>query len=129
MSQIYPLALQGMLSKQIDVMGNPVRITLLTAAYVFNPSHQFRSSLAGSIALSSPLANKSRTFGVFRADPITLPIVVGGNIITSIVGYIDTGSAATDILVWINDGFAAQTNGADVLIQWDTGPDGIFAVG
>ena len=128
MSLIYPLAKVGMETAQIDIMGHPIRIALLSAVYIYNAVHQFRSSLSGVIALSSALASKDNTNGVFRAADIVLPSVTNGFVVTQIVGYIDTGAAATDNLIWLEDGLSMRTNGADVTVHFDPGAYGIFAL-
>jgi len=128
MSTVYPLAKQDFEIGILDIMGNPVRIALCSGVYVYNAAHKFRSSLAGVLATSDVLINKSNDNGTFRAANITLPLVADGDIIQFVIGYIDLGGPSVDRLVWMEDGLTSPTNGADVVVHFNSGPSGIFTL-
>ena len=128
-SHVYPLAKQSFLSAGINMTSATIKAALVTSGYTYSASDQFRSALgANSIALSGALSGKSVTNGVFDASDITLSAVAGGSTVAAIVGYVDTGSAATDNLLWFEDGFSLATNGGDITIAWDNGASKIFAL-
>lgn len=128
-SYVYPLAKQSFLSGTINLTSASVKVALLTSAYTYSATDQFRSALTGVIALSAAgLSGVSVAGGVFSASNLTFAAVASGSTIAALVGYIDTGNIATDNLIWFDGGFSQLTNGGDILASWDTGANKIFAL-
>lgn len=127
-SHVYPLAKQSFESAGIDLTSVNIKIVLLTSAYTYSAAHQFRSSLSGAIQSSGNLASKTVSNGVFDAADVVFTAVAGGNTIAALVGYVDTGSSATDNLLFFVDGFSQATNGGDITVAWDNGAARIFAL-
>ena len=128
-SAIYPKAKEALLSADIDLTADTIKIALLTAAYTYSSSHQYRSSItAATVATSTALSSVSVTNGVFDAADITLTAVTTGYTVTAIAIYKDTGSSATDPLIAYIDGMSQATNGGDIAIAWDNGSNKIFAL-
>lgn len=124
----YPKFKQSILKADIDFDTATFKLALVTSAYTYSSSHQFRSSLSGVITTSSALQNITITDGVFDADDITLTAVAAGSTIAAIVIYRDTGSSATDDLIVFIDGFSVATDNTDVIINWSNGANKIFAL-
>ena len=127
-AHVYPLAKQSFESKLIDLVNDNIKVVALSSAYTYSATHQFLSDLTGTIATTANLSGKSVANGVFSASNTVFSAVAAGSTITQIVGYQDTGVAATSRLVWINDGFSQATNGGDINVNWDTGANKIFAL-
>jgi len=130
-NQIYPLFLQACLDGEsnIDLKDGNVKITLLSASYVYSPFHQYRTHLTGVVATSGDLQGKSVVNGFFKAADITYPGVAGAEIVAFAV-WLDTGTASTSRLVaYIDSNQVALPlvpTGGDIKQQFD--PAGIFAL-
>ncbi len=124
---VFPKAKEAFEQGAIDLMSDTIKVALLTSTYVYDDAHQFRSSLAGVIDLSPALTGPGVTGGKFTADNVTLPSVTTGSVVVALVGYKEVGSAATDPLIWYNDGFTQATNGGDITVIWDA-VNGIFSL-
>lgn len=128
-SHVFPKAKELFISTGINLNTATVKVALLDSSYTYSGTDQFRTAItAASIALSPALSGKSETNGVFNASNVTLTAVATAHTIAAIVGYVDSGGAGSDNLLWINDGFSQITNGGDIVVQWDTGANKIFAL-
>lgn len=82
-------------------------------------------------ATSGAFANKSEVDGIFDADDITFSLVEAGDPIQGILLYVDTGSAATSLLVGYIDtatGLPITPNGGNLLVSWATTGYKIFGI-
>lgn len=126
---LYNLAKQSLLSAQINIPTDNLKVVFLTSAYTYSNSHQFLSDLTGTVATSTNLLSKTVTAGTFTAANITLTAVTG-SAVASIVIYQDTGVAGTSRLICYFDtgvtGLPVTPNGGDITITWNG--SGIFAL-
>jgi hypothetical protein len=104
---------------------------VVTSVYsVSIDSHEFWSDVSSSSYTGiTPitLSSKTSTLGVLRAANVTFS-AVSGSAIGAIIIYKDTGSSSTSPLVLYIDtatGLPITPNGGDIIVQWDSGPNGI----
>ena len=128
----YPLWKQELLkgTANTGLSATTVKAVLVdTGTYTYNAAHQFRSSLTGVAGGVHPtLGSKTFVNGIFDAADTTFTAVTAGATVEAAVIYIDTGSAATDVLVAFIDtftsGMPATPNGGDIVAAWNA--SGIF---
>jgi hypothetical protein len=107
-----------------------VKVALVdTGVYTYSASHEFVSSLSGTVGTAQTIGNKTFTNGVLDGDNVTFTGVTG-NTIEALVIYIDTGNASTSRLISYQDtnvtGLPATPNGGDITITWNA--SGILAL-
>lgn len=89
-----------------DLQAGNVKIAMIdTGAYTFSDTHEFLSDIpAGArIAISGSLTSKSvNDDGSFKSANGRCDAVTGASV-EALVGFIDTGSAATSRLIWYED--------------------------
>lgn len=130
-STLYPKFKEGLLSGAVDLTTADVRAILIdTADYTYSAAHDFLDDVpsAARVAVSTALASKTVTNGVFDAADKTLT-AVSGDQSEAIVVYVHTGTESTSRLVaYIDSGtnLPATPNGGDITIQWHA--SGIFAL-
>jgi hypothetical protein len=114
--------------------GKTVKAILVKDTYVFSQAHQFRSDL-GANTLGTPVTVTSITTN--SPNPGTLDIAdllfsaVPAGTSAAIAFYHDTGSAATDDLIYFDDaitGFPLSTSGGDVSVTISAGADRLFTL-
>ncbi len=131
--QFYDNAITLFFSKQLDWVADTVKVALLTSGYVFNPAHQYVSSLnLGSNGVGTPITLTGKTFvgRVADADDGTF-VGLTGSPVVGLAAYKDTGNPATSPLIFYDDsavGFPYVPNGTDTPIEWDNGDNKIFRV-
>jgi len=112
-----------------SLSGTVKAVLVDTGTYTYSASHEFQSSLSGTVGTAATLASKTYTNGTFDAADVTYT-AVSGNSAEAIVIYIDTGSSATSRLVAYLDtgytGLPVTPNGGDITITWAAG--GIFTI-
>jgi hypothetical protein len=125
---IYPLYKQAILSASADVSltTGTVKVALSTAAY--NSAHDFYADVsANTIGTPQTITGTTTTNGLFDGSDVTFTSVSGSQV-TSLIIYIDTGSAATSRLVTFLDtnvtGLPVTPNGGNISITWNA--SGIF---
>jgi hypothetical protein len=100
-----------------------------TGTYTYSDSHEFVSSLSGTVGTAQTIGNKTFTNGILDGDNLTFTGVTG-NTIEALVIYIDTGNASTSRLISFQDtnvtGLPATPNGGDITITWNA--SGILAL-
>ena len=100
-----------------------------TGVYTYSDSHEFVSSLSGTVGTAQTIGNKTFTNGILDGDNLTFTGVTG-NTIEALVIYIDTGNASTSRLISYQDtnvtGLPATPNGGDIEITWNA--SGILAL-
>lgn len=128
-SALYPSFKQLLLGGDIDLATDDIRAVIVdTADYTYSAAHDFLDDVpAGArVAVSSALASKTITSGVFDAADVTFSAVTGDSV-EAIVLYKHTGVDATSSLIAYVDGFSAVTpNGGDITVAWHA--SGIFAL-
>ena len=130
-SALYPLGKQALLSAGINIPSDSIKGALVnTSVYTYSASHQYYSSVTpsgGVVGTPVALANKSVINGVFDADDTTFT-AVSGSAVAAIVLYKDTGTPTTAPLLAYIDGISVTPNGGDIIVQWDSGANRIFAL-
>lgn len=129
---VYPLALKKFLDADIDMLVDNIKVMIVDAAeYTYSAAHEFLSDvpLAGRVGASAALGSKTTTGGVFDAADATWASVTG-DVSEIVVGYKDTGDAATSPLIWYEDafgsGFPFTPNGGGLTLQFNA--SGIFSI-
>jgi hypothetical protein len=79
-----------------------------------------------AVALSSVTVN-SPSPGVFDAADTTFT-AVSGAAVCAIILYKDTGTAGTSPLLAYIDGISVTPNGGNIVVQYDSGANRIFAL-
>lgn len=125
---IYPKYKEAILaaSANVSLTTGTVKVALSTAAY--NSAHDFYDDVsANSIGTPQTIASTTVTNGLFDGNDVTFTSVSGSQV-TSLIIYIDTGSAATSRLVTFLDtnvtGLPVTPNGGNISITWNA--SGIF---
>lgn len=124
---VYPKALEGLLSGDIDLDANDIRCALVdTGTYTYSASHQFVSDVStGIVARSGALASKTVTSGTFDAADLTITGVSGATT-EALVTFVHTGSDATARLLSYHDGLTLTPDGGNVSVAWNA--SGIFSI-
>lgn len=113
-----------------NLSAGTVKVALVTAGYTYSSTDQFYSSVSASVVgTPQTLGTKTFTNGVFDAADVTFTAVTG-SAVTTLVIYVDTGTAGTSPLVAYIDtsvtGLPVTPNGGDITITWNA--SGIFAL-
>lgn len=129
---LYGKGRQKFLEGSIAWLTDNIKIVLVdTSLYTISINvDEFLSDIASGarVATSSNLGSKTSTLGVADAADVTFS-AVSGAACALIVGYKDTGSAATSPLIFAIDtatGLPVTPNGGDITVQWDNGANKIF---
>lgn len=130
---LYAKAKEAFLSKQIDLLNDTIKATLVDSAdYTLDlANHDFIDDVpAGARVATVTLSGKSVTGGVFDAADATFSSVTGDQC-EYIIIWQDTGTESTSCLIAIIDtatGLPITPNGADINVVWDNGANKIFAL-
>ncbi|MFD9515931.1 hypothetical protein [Streptomyces sp. NPDC059979] len=127
-SALYPSFKALLLGGDIDLAADDVRAVLVdTADYTYSAAHDFLDDVAAGarVAVSSALASKTITAGVFDAADVTFTAATGDSV-EAVVLYKHTGSDATASLIAYIDGVSVTPNGGNIVAQWNA--SGIFAL-
>lgn len=131
---LYAKGKQALLQADIDWLVDDIKIVLVdTALYTVNlATDQFLSSIPSGarVFTSGNLSGKTAADGVADASDVTMSTVTGASV-EAVVIYRDSGSAATSALIAYIDtatGLPVTPNGGDIVVQWDNGPNRIFAL-
>ncbi len=133
MSYLYTKAKEKILSGQINLASDTLKVALVSDGYVANAAtHEFLTALNGfTIGTAQALTGATVTNGVFDAADVAWSAVPVGSTAAGVVIYKDTGNPDTSpLLVMINyiTGFPLVTNGGDITVQWDNGSYRIFTL-
>lgn len=132
--RFYPKGAELTLTKQIDWVGDTIKVHLMAAAYTPNFStNDFRDDIAAHIVATVTLASKSATGGVFDAADISFPSVAAGNTCNALVFTQDGASDATSpLLIYIDSAditnFPVTTSGGTVNVAWASSAYKIFSM-
>jgi len=133
---VYSKFKNSLLSGQINLISNTVKVKLLNNSYVQNQtSHEFVSDIPSNCieASSNALTNKIILNNSFTADDIVIENY-NGNGFKSLVLYIDTGSSSTSKLIAYVDNatglpFVNSLNTTvDITIVWSDELTGILSI-
>lgn len=126
---VYPKALAALMSADIDLPADTVKLVLVSGAYTASTSHEFLSDVGAGhrVATSPALTTKAVTSGVFTADDPTFSAVAAGPAVRGWIAYVDTGVEATSRLLCYVDHRADSvpleiiTNGDDITLTLPAG--------
>ena len=131
---LYPIWKEGLLQASANTsLGGTVKAVLVdTGSYTYSTSHQFYSSVTGTVGTPQTIGSKTFVAGVFTGGNVTFSAVPtgsgSGSALEAIVIYIDTGNPATSPLVGYFDtgvtGLPVTPNGGDITVSWNA--SGIF---
>ena len=135
-NSVYPKALQGFMTKTVDMSGDNIKAMLVDSTYSYSTAHQYVSDVASGAIIqrgASNLGTKTETSGVFDAADFTFTAVTTGKTVAGIIVYDDTPAtdATKPILAFIDHDASANpislpTNGGDITVQWNA--SGIFSI-
>lgn len=129
---IYPTARDSFARGEIDWEGDAFLVVLTESAYVLNPSHEFRSSVTDVLATEDLAGMTVIGNGVCDADDVAVPGVTAAETVARVIICTDTGSSATDRLVYATDvttdgvPISRVSDGNPVVVSWSNGPGRIF---
>lgn len=100
------------------------KVVALDSSYTYNAAHDFLDDVTGGaiIATSSALSTKTITDGYANSDDVTYSALPGGDTITQLWLYKDTGVGSTSTLIAYYDtkadtsAISVATNGGDVQV-------------
>lgn len=130
---MYAAGKERVLTASINFLSDQINVVLVSSGYTPNLStHQFYAEVEPFV-LGSPITLTGKTVagGAFDANDVVFAALPAGNTGRAIVMYRNTGVATTSPLIAYFDtitGFPVLTNGGDVVIQWDNGPNKIFSL-
>lgn len=127
---LYDFGRESFLSGDISWDADTIKCVLVdTGTYTVNlATHQYLSSLSGTVGTAATLGTKTVTAGVADAADVTYTAVTGATC-EAVVIYKDTGVAATSILIAYIDtatNLPVTPNGGNIGISWDNGASKIF---
>lgn len=129
-NRFYPKGAEKILSAQIDLSADTIKVVLVTNAYTFSAAHEFLNQLT-TVGAAQTLAGKSVAGGVFDGDDAAFGAIPSGSTVQALAFYKDTGNPSTSPLLFYLDevtGFPFATNGATVSIPWSDGAAKIFSL-
>lgn len=132
--RFYEKGAEKVLTKQIDFVGDTIKVSLIKSAYVPNfTTDEFYSTISANAHATATLASKSVLGGDFDAGDVTFPAVAAGQTCNAIVIWKDTGVAGTSpLLVYIDSAdltnFPVTTSGANIDITWANTSSRIFSM-
>jgi hypothetical protein len=129
-NKVYPKFKKKAISggANVNLLTGNVKIILIdTGAYSYNDTHEFLSDIPSGarVAQTGNLSGKSVSdLGAFDSDDAVLTAVTGPSS-EALVGYVDTGVAATSPLIWFQDtgvvGLPVTPAGASYNVVADSG--------
>jgi hypothetical protein len=129
---LYDFARNQFLSGQLSWLAQPFGVVLInTNFYTVQPSiHRTLSDVPANarIAVSPNLTSNSASGGVARAADLVITNVTGP-VIEALVIFHNTGTDSTSELIAYIDtamNLPWTPQGLNVVVHWDTGPNGIF---
>lgn len=127
----YPKGAEKILSGAIHFVSNTIKVALVSDAYTYSAAHEFLSSVT-RVGTDQALTGRSVTGGVLDASPLDFGVLAPGSNVKALVIYKDTGNPATSPLLFYLDavqGLPMATNGGELSVPWDAGPNKIASVG
>lgn len=130
-SAAYPAGLDGILTGEVDLVDDDIRVLLIdTADYTYSSAHDFLDDVAsGSIVATAALASKTVSAGVYDAADTTFTSVSGDPSEALIIYRHDGGSDGARRLLFYIDGISVTPNGTNINVTWDSGTNKIVKFG
>lgn len=131
MSLLYKSGLTALMTKQLDLTSDALKVQLIDAAdYTAANTDAALDDIpvAARVGNAGALNNKTVVNAVFDADNVLINNVTGDAVEAALI-YLDTGTQATSTLIAYldNDGaFSYTPVGNDVVLNWNA--SGIFAL-
>lgn len=108
-----------------------IKLLFVSAAYTFDQAHGFIDSIAEEARVMNPvdLPDRDCSAGVFRAADLNVVIPNGEDAVIAVIGFLDTGSEETSLLIFYDDQcpdlpFAGDGNMRQ--IRWNSGEGELF---
>lgn len=127
---LYDKGREKFLTGAINASADTLKCALLKSTY--SPtltSDEFYSGISAHVVgTPQTLTSKTVAAGVLDAADVTFTAVPTANVNYCAI-YKDTGTPATSPLIALFDtaaGLPVSTNGGDIIIAWDNGPNKIF---
>lgn len=130
-NQFYPKGAQKLLSGQINLATDTIKMALVPGTYTFSAAHEFSTDVGPVVGSDQALTNKSVAGGVFDADDVPFGAVASGSTVNALVIFKDTGNPSTSpLLIYLDEvvGFPLATNGSEITIPWSNGAAKIFSL-
>lgn len=116
---------EALLGADIDPLADNIKVVLLDATYTYSAAHDNLDDVdAGArVATSANLGSKTGTDGYFDSADVVFSALAGGDTITQLWVYKDSGAEGTSKLMAYYDTNAAAaaisvaTNGGDVTVS------------
>lgn len=124
----YPTGLAAVLSGDVDVLADTIKVALIDDTYTYSASHDFYDDVSAKV-LGTPqtLGTKTVSGGNFSAANATFTAVTAGDTVAGFVVYKDTGTPGTSQLL----GYVANrsdsvpididTSGGNITLAWPSG--------
>lgn len=127
---LYDKGREKFLTGAINASADTLKCALIKDTYAPTlASDEFYSTLSAHVVgTPQTLTGKTVAGGVFDAADVTF-LAVPTAAVKYCAIYKDTGTAATSPLIALFDtaaGLPVSTNGGDIIIAWDNGPNKIF---
>lgn len=122
-NQWYPKGVEGIGTKQVDLVNDDIRAILIdTAQYTFSTAHDFLNDVpAGARVATAQVTGRTMSGITFDAADTPFGVVGGGANAEAVILYQHTGNEATArLLLYIDSAGGLPLNpGADTTIQWN----------
>ena len=127
---LYDKGREKFLTGAINASADTLKCALLKSTYAPTlASDEFYSGISAHVVgTPQTLTSKTVAAGVLDAADVTFTAVPTANVNYCAISK-DTGNAATSPLIALFDtaaGLPVSTNGGDIIIAWDNGPNKIF---
>ncbi len=125
---VYPTGLAAILSADVDVLVDTIKVALISSSYTYSAAHDFYNDVSTYvIGTPATLGTKAVSGGEFTAANSTFTAVLTGSTVAGLVVYKDTGNAATSqLLAYIcrkadSVPIVVATTGGDITVAWPSG--------
>lgn len=104
-NSLAPSARQKFLDADIDWSADTIKAVLLDSTYTYSSAHDFLDDVGGGarLATSGALGSKTSTAGVANSAAVVFTSVPGGDTVTQVWIYKDSGVEATSPLIAFYD--------------------------
>ena len=130
---LYGKGKEHILNGDIDIDTATIKAILLSSAYTPNlATHETISDVSAyRLNTDQTLTGVTKTLGVVDANDVVFTAVTAGATAKYVALYKDSGVAGTSYLIALYDtitNFPVSTNGGNIEIKWDDGPNKLFAL-
>jgi predicted enzyme related to lactoylglutathione lyase len=113
---VYSSAKKLLLDADIDLLVDTIKVTLIDSDYTYSAGHDYYNDVAaGARIATATLGTKTTTAGTFDSADPTFTSVAGGNTVTGMIVWKDTGVESTSPLIAYYD-----TNASAAAISFAT---------